>query len=160
MWKKAYMKVLVGSIKHNILSVTSLANSGWRFTQGPAGFDLYHTELNLHCMETAYFSNCPWVRMHPEWFVATCSCEAQAEPEQPGMSLCPLTKTQDDLALHRRQGHVPFDSRCLAVLELGRCFSTGESVELSGRWSFKRTLHISVRLGKCQEKNMAVRSGS
>ena len=65
MWKKAYMKVLVGSIKHNILSVTSLANSGWRFTQGPAGFDLYHAELNLHFMETAYFSNCPWVRMQP-----------------------------------------------------------------------------------------------
>ena len=136
MWKKAYMKVLVGSIKHNILSVTSLANSGWRFTQGPAGFDLYHTELNLHCVETAYFSNCPWVRMRPEWFVATCSGDTQAETEQSGLSLCPLTRTQDDLAIHRRQGHVPFDSRCLAcararaVFQRRRKRGTEREVEL------------------------------
>ena len=41
-WKKARLNVLVGSIRHNILSITSLADSGWRFTQGPKGFDLFH----------------------------------------------------------------------------------------------------------------------
>ena len=30
-WKKADLNVLVGSIRHNILSITSLADSGWRF---------------------------------------------------------------------------------------------------------------------------------
>ena len=40
-WKKARLNVLVGSIRHNILSITSLADSGWRFTQGPKGFDLF-----------------------------------------------------------------------------------------------------------------------
>ena len=37
-WKKARLNVLVGSIRHNILSITSLADSGWRFTQGPKRF--------------------------------------------------------------------------------------------------------------------------
>ena len=34
-WRKARLKVLIGNIKHNLFSVTSLADSGWRFTQGP-----------------------------------------------------------------------------------------------------------------------------
>ena len=39
------MKVLVGNIRHNILSVLTLADSGCTFTQGPNGFDLFHTQL-------------------------------------------------------------------------------------------------------------------
>ena len=65
-WKKARLKVLVGSIRHNILSITSLADSGWRFTQGPKGFDLFHEKLGMHCLDVAYFANCPWVRLHPD----------------------------------------------------------------------------------------------
>ena len=56
-WKKARLNILVGSTRH-------LADSGKRFTQGLKGFDLFHEELGLHCLEVAYFANCPWVRLH------------------------------------------------------------------------------------------------
>ena len=46
----------MGSIRHNILSITSLADSGWRFTQGPKGFDLFHERLGMHCLDVAYFA--------------------------------------------------------------------------------------------------------
>ena len=53
-WKKARLNVLVGSIRHNILSISSLADSGWRFTQGPKGFDLFHEKawdaLSRRCL--------------------------------------------------------------------------------------------------------------
>ena len=49
-WKKARLNVLVGSIRHNILSITSLADSGWRFTQGPKGFDLICFTKGLECI--------------------------------------------------------------------------------------------------------------
>ena len=65
-WKKARLNVLVGSIRHNILSSTSLADSGWRFTQGPKGFDLFHEKLGMHCLDVVYFANCPWVRLYPD----------------------------------------------------------------------------------------------
>ena len=47
-WKKARLNVLVGSIRHNILSITSLADSGWRFTQGPKG--LICSMKSLECI--------------------------------------------------------------------------------------------------------------
>ena len=53
-WKKARLNVLVGSIRHNILSITPLADSGWRFTQGPKGFDLFHEKLGMHYLDVAY----------------------------------------------------------------------------------------------------------
>ena len=53
-WKKARLNVLVGSIRHNILSITSLADSGWRFTQGLKSFDLFHEKLRMHCLDVAY----------------------------------------------------------------------------------------------------------
>ena len=46
----------MGSIRHNTLSITSLADSGWRFTQGPKGFDLFHEKLGMHCLDVAYFA--------------------------------------------------------------------------------------------------------
>ena len=115
-WKKARLKVLVGNIKHNILSVTSLADSGWRFTQGPKGFDLYHDQLGLHCLETAYFANCPWVRLHPDTTAPT-SVSALGVVNAVSVSeslLCPLSKeASDELEQHRRQGHMPFNAQCL-----------------------------------------------
>ena len=115
-WKKARLKVLVGNIKHNILSVTSLADSGWRFTQGPKGFDLYHDQLGLHCLETAYFANCPWVRLHPDATAPT-SVSALGVVNAVSVSeslLCPLSKeASDELEQHRRQSHMPFNAQCL-----------------------------------------------
>ena len=65
-WKNARLNVLMGSIRHNILSITSLADLGWRFTQGPKGFDLFHEKLGMHCLDVAYFANCPWVRLYSD----------------------------------------------------------------------------------------------
>ena len=64
-WKQAHMKVMVGQIRHNVLSVTALAHSGWQFCQGPDGFELSVPSAGLHAVETGYFANCPWVRLHP-----------------------------------------------------------------------------------------------
>ena len=147
-WKKARMKVLVGNIKHNILSISALADSGWKFTQGPSGFDLYHTQLNLHCVDTAYFSNCPWVRLHPDFIVSSCLEKDQSyaggelTKTQASVSLCPLTKFDEDLAKHRRQGHIPFDSRCLecargrSVFQRRRKRGAGREVEVQADFAF------------------------
>ena len=104
----------MGSIKHNILSITSLADSGWRFTQGPKGFDLFHEDLGLHCLEVAYFANCPWVRFHPD----TCQSSAYRSDltmsSAQNWSISAVTGSEDDeMARHRRQGHIPFNPNCL-----------------------------------------------
>ena len=117
-WKKARLNVLVGKIQHNILSVTALADSGWRFTQGPNGFDLVHTADGLHCLEVDYYANCPWVRLHPDLSVQVVSGNGinavSATSATPSGSLCPLSTGVDhELELHRRQGHIPFHPRCL-----------------------------------------------
>ena len=111
-WKKARLKVLVGSIQHNILSITALADSGWKFTQGKHGFDLCHPDMGLHCLEVAYFANCPWVRLHPlkdsSGSALQLSTAISTDP-----TLCPLTASQVDLETHRRQGHTPFHPQCV-----------------------------------------------
>ena len=114
-WKKARLKVLVGSIRHNILSVTSLADSGWRFTQGPKGFDLFHERLGMHCLEVAYFANCPWVRLHPDVGVGSTVYRSDLNMSSShDLSVCTVTGGDDsELAQHRRQGHIPFNPNCL-----------------------------------------------
>jgi hypothetical protein len=113
-WKKARMKVLVGNIRHNILPVTALADSGWRFTQGPHGFDLYHTQMGLHCLDTGYFANCPWVRMYPSSGNSMASTSISGPPSNSVGNVCTVKReTGIDLEQHRRQGHWPFHSQCL-----------------------------------------------
>lgn len=51
--EKARVKVMVGNIKHNILSITALADSGWRFTQGSKGFSLVQERSELSTLPTA-----------------------------------------------------------------------------------------------------------
>ena len=113
-WKKARLNILVGSIKHNILSITSLADSGWRFTQGPKGFDLFHEELGLHCLEVAYFANCPWVRLHPDTCQSSANRSDLTMSSAQNWSISAVTGSEDDeMARHRRQGHIPFNPNCL-----------------------------------------------
>ena len=91
-WKKVRLNILVGSIKHNILSITLLADSGWRFVQGPKGFDLFHEDLGLHCLEVAHFASCPWVRLHPD----TCQSSAyRSESRTTKNDQRPETKGQE-----------------------------------------------------------------
>ena len=114
-WKKARLNVLVGSIRHNILSITSLADSGWRFTQGPKGFDLFHEKLGMHCLDVAYFANCPWVRLYPD--VGSSSSAYRSDltvSNTHDFSVAAVSGGDDsELARHRRQGHIPFNPNCL-----------------------------------------------
>ena len=43
-WKKGKLMTLVGDTRHNILSTTSLAQSGWQFKHGSDGVSLAHEE--------------------------------------------------------------------------------------------------------------------
>ena len=112
-WKKARLNVLVGSIRHNILSITSLADSGWRFTQGPKGFDLFHEKLGLHCLDVAYFANCPWVRLYPDVGSSAGKSDLTVSDTR-DFSVAAVSGGDDsELARHRRQGHIPFNPNCL-----------------------------------------------
>ena len=113
-WKKARLNVLVGSIRHNILSITSLADSGWRFTQGPKGFDLFHEKLGMHCLDVAYFANCPWVRLYPDVGSSSAYRSDLTVSNIHDFSVAAVSGGDDnELARHRRQGHIPFNPNCL-----------------------------------------------
>ena len=113
-WKKARLNVLVGSIRHNILSITSLADSGWRFTQGPKGFDLFHEKLGMHCLDVAYFANCPWVRLYPDVGSSSACRSDLTVSSTHDFSVAAVSGGDDsELARHRRQGHIPFNPNCL-----------------------------------------------
>ena len=113
-WKKARLNVLVGSIRHNILSITSLADSGWRFTQGPKGFDLFHEKLGLHCLDVAYFANCPWVRLYPDVGRSSAGKSDLTVSDTRDFPVAAVSGGDDsELARHRRQGHIPFNPNCL-----------------------------------------------
>ena len=104
-WKKARLNVLVGSIKHNILSIMSLADSGWRFAQGPKGFDLFHEKLGMHCLDVATFANCPWVRWHPDACSSSAYHSDLTMSSTQNLSVSAVTGGEDDeMARHRRQG--------------------------------------------------------
>ena len=113
-WKKAGLNVLVGSIRHNILSITSLADSGWRFTQGPKGFDLFHEKLGMHCLDVAYFANCPWVRLYPDVGSSSAYRSDLTVSNTHDFSVAAVSGGDDsELARHGRQGHIPFNPNCL-----------------------------------------------
>ena len=113
-WKKARLNVLVGSIRHNILSITSLADSGWRFTQGPKGFDLFHEKLGMHCLDVAYFANCPWVRLYADVGSSSAYRSDLTVSNTHDFSVAAVSGGDDsELARHRRQGHIPFNPNCL-----------------------------------------------
>ena len=113
-WKKARLNVLVGSIRHNILSITSSADSGWRFTQGPKGFDLFHEKLGMHCLDVAYFANCPWVRLYPDVGSSSAYRSDLTVSNTHDFSVAAVSGGDDnELARHRRQGHIPFNPNCL-----------------------------------------------
>ena len=114
-WKKARLRVLVGNIRHNILSISALADSGWKFVQGPQGFDLFHTQNGMHCMDVAYYANCPWVRMFPEKPSQNGKVTFATSPGGSGSNqVFALSATQqEELEEHRRQGHMPFHPQCL-----------------------------------------------
>ncbi|CAK9006266.1 CCHC-type domain-containing protein, partial [Durusdinium trenchii] len=77
----------------------------------PSTVDTTGLRIGLHAVETGYFANCPWVRLHPSEF--SHAVDAQHGNPDSGI-VCPVTKAADaDLEQHRRQGHVPFHPNCL-----------------------------------------------
>ena len=113
-WKKARLNVLVGSIRHNILSITLLTDSGWRFTQGPKRFWFVLQKAWMHCLDVADFANCPWVRLHPDVGGSSAYKPDLTVSNTHDLSLAAVSGGDDsELARHRRQGHIPFNPNCL-----------------------------------------------
>ena len=63
-YSKATMPVLVGNMKHNILSTTSLCCKGWHFQQGPEKIHLW-TEKGQSATDLTLFANVPCLRLKP-----------------------------------------------------------------------------------------------
>ncbi len=64
-WKRASMHAMVGNTNQNILSTTSLCQSGWSFSQWSDGAELRHVDSGLKVDSVVMHSGCPWVRMTP-----------------------------------------------------------------------------------------------
>ena len=110
-WKKARLTALVGDTRHNILSTTSLTQSGWTFIQKNGSAMLVHEDTGLHSNEVVMFAGCPWVRLHPHAGVDVrhdsidLSCSVHGEGP-----VYPLSKAA--LEQHRNQGHTPHNPHC------------------------------------------------
>ena len=114
-WKKARLTALVGDTRYNILSTTSLTQSGWTFTQKNGSAMLVHEDTGLHSHEVVMFAGCPWVRLHPHAGIDSkhdsvdLSCSVDGEGP-----VCPLSKAAKvELEQHRNQGHTPHNPHCL-----------------------------------------------
>ena len=64
--RKACLRTLVGDIRHNILSTTTLCKLGWEFCQRPDGFHVRDLKSGAVMSDTAYFAGCFWVHLRPE----------------------------------------------------------------------------------------------
>ena len=114
-WKKAKLVALIGETKHNILSTTSLSQSGWVFSQRDGNADLTHEMSNWKAKEVVSFSGCPWVRLHPHSGIDTRHEELPfACTLQESGTIFPLSKkAKQELEQHRNQGHTPHNPNCL-----------------------------------------------
>ena len=114
-WKKARLTALVGDTRHNILSTTSLTQSGWTFSQRKGLVSLMHEGTGMFAHEVVTFAGCPWIRLHPHagidkkhGFVDLSCAVESAGP------VCPLSKAaKAELEQHRNQGHTPHNPHCL-----------------------------------------------
>ena len=115
LWKKAKLVALIGETKHNILSTTSLSQSGWIFSQKDGQACLVHEASSARAKEVVSFSGCPWVRLHPHSGIDTCHEELSfAATLHESGPLFPLSKkAKQELEQHRNQGHTPHNPNCL-----------------------------------------------
>ena len=108
--KKAQIRALVGNVRHNILSTTTLCRMGWEFYQGPEGFEV----RDVRSGDFAYFAGCPWVRLQSVEHGSRAKVKQLSFVNEHGQTLCPMTRAAEAaLERHRFQGHTPFDPRCL-----------------------------------------------
>ena len=114
-WKKGRLTTLVGDTRHNILSTTSLAQSGWQFKHGSDGVSLTHEESGDMACQIAVFAGCPWIRLHPHSGLDHAHEEFDLSREDRSSGVfCPLSKAaRAELEQHRNQGHVPHNPHCV-----------------------------------------------
>ena len=156
-WKKARLNVLVGSIRHNILSITSLADSGWRFTQGPKGFDLFHERLGMHCLDVAYFANCPWVRLYPDVGSSSAYRSDLTVSNTHDFSVAAVSGGDDsELARHRRQDIFHSIRIVWSVPKVALSFSTEETKVTGKRFQHRLILHSSIQQVRSLQTNFQV----
>ena len=115
LWKKAKLVALIGETKHNILSTTSLSQSGWIFSQKDGQACLIHEASGSRAKEVVSFSGCPWVRLHPHSGIDTCHEELPfASTLHESGPIFPLSKkAKQELEQHRNQGHTPHNPNCV-----------------------------------------------
>ena len=112
--KKAQIRALVGNVRHNILSTTTLCRMGWEFCQGPEGFEVRDVKSGEKMLDTAYFAGCPWVRLKAVEHGPSVRVKQLSFVNEKGQTLCPMTRAAEAaLEKHRLQGHTPYDPRCV-----------------------------------------------
>ena len=107
--RNAQLKAMVGDIRHNIISTTSLCKAGWVFWQGDSWFELRNKATGEVASEVGYFAGCPWIRLQ------SCGPDGVKGPkvvsfvggESEGIqSLAPLTRVAE-AALQQHRLHGP-----------------------------------------------------
>ena len=112
--KKAQIRALVGNVRHNILSTTTLCRMGWEFFQGPDGFEVRDVKSGERMLDTAYFAGCPWVKLKTVEHGPSSRVKQLSFVNEKGQTLCPMTRAAEAaLEKHRLQGHTPYDPRCV-----------------------------------------------
>ena len=77
-------------------------------------FDLFHEKLGMHCLDVAYFANCPWVRLYPDVGSSSAYRSDLTVSNTHDFSVAAVSGGDDsELARHLRQGHIPFNPNCL-----------------------------------------------
>ena len=117
-WKHATVNSLVGDTRHNILSTTVLARSGWTFQQDSAGVRLWNESTGFEAADVIEFGGCPWVKLYPDENVGkktVDSARLRLSDDVPEEGLLqPLSKAaRNELEAHRNQGHTPHNPNCL-----------------------------------------------
>ena len=115
-WKHATVNSLVGDTRHNILSTTVLARSGWTFQQDSSGARLWNESTGLEAADVIVFSGCPWMKLYPEENVSKSGADSvglSVDVPEKGL-IQPLSKAaRSELEAHRNQGHTPHNPNCL-----------------------------------------------
>ena len=115
-WKHATVNSLVGDTRHNILSTTVLARSGWTFQQDSSGARLWNESTGLEAADVIVFSGCPWMKLYPQEDVGKRGVDSVGlSVDVPDKGLVqPLSKAaRNELEAHRNQGHTPHNPNCI-----------------------------------------------
>ena len=118
--KKASMKAMIGNTNHNIISTTSLCQSGWSFSQWADGAELRHVESGLKVDAVVMHAGCPWIRMTPVKSGDVDVAQPKVSmvrfdvPDVERLGVNPLSPAVEaQLEAHRQQGHFPHHPQCI-----------------------------------------------